>query len=151
MNDPGPQRLELSPSGAYAGTVMAVHATAAGCFLATMSGYAGMALALLMLALGAASARERALLRGSRAPRAIEIPASGAAAAVILASGEAIAVRPLRGIGVTRHWVALGPGSLAGRAVLVTAGMLAPAEMRTLRLWALWGRTPGMGSRQLRP
>ena len=150
MNDSRPQRLELSPSAAYAGAVMAVHATAAGCFLATMTGYAGMALALLMLALGAAAARERALLRGSGAPRAIDIPVSGAAA-VILASGEAIAVRPLRGVGVTRHWVALGPGSLAGRAVLVTAGMLAPADMRTLRLWALWGRTPGMGSRRLRP
>lgn len=149
MNDPGPQRLELSPSGAYAGAVMAVHATAAGCLLATLTGLAGMALALLILALGAASARERALLRGSRAPRAIEIPASGPAL-VILASGEAVAVRPVRGIGVTRRWVALGKGSLAGRAVLVTAGMLAPAEMRRLRLWALWGRTPGVAPRQPR-
>ena len=124
---------------------MAVHVTAAGCFLATMTGLPGVALALLILALGAALARERVLLRGANAPRAIEIPASGAAV-VILASGAAVAVRPLRGIGVTRHWVALGPGSLAGRAVLVTAGMLAPAEMRILRLWALWGRTPGAAS-----
>jgi hypothetical protein len=129
---------------------MAVHATAAGCVLATMTGLPGMALALLILALGAASARERALLRGARAPRAIEIPASGLAV-VILASGQAIAVRPVRGIGVTRHWVALGPGSLAGRAVLVTAGMLAPAEMRILRLWALWGRTPAAAASRRLP
>ena len=126
---------------------MAAHATAAGCFLATMTGFPGIALALLMLALGAVSARERALLRGARAPRAIELAASGAAV-VILASGKAIAMRPLRGIGVTRHWVALGAGSFAGRAVLVTAGMLGPAQMRILRLWALWGRTPGAASRR---
>jgi hypothetical protein len=72
-------------------------------------------------------------------------------AVVILASGQAIAVRPVRGIGVTRHWVALGPGSLAGRAVLVTAGMLAPAEMRILRLWALWGRTPAAAASRRLP
>ena len=148
MNDPGSQRLELSPSAAYAGTVMAVHATAAACFLATMTGLAGVALAVLILGLGAASARERALLRGSGSPRAVAIPASGAAM-VILANGETVAVRALGGLGVTRYWVALGPVSPAGRAVLVTAGMLGPAEMRILRLWALWGRIPGVASRPL--
>ena len=127
---------------------MAVHATAAACFLATMTGLAGVALAVLILGLGAASARERALLRGSGSPRAVAIPASGAAM-VILANGETVAVRALGGLGVTRYWVALGPVSPAGRAVLVTAGMLGPAEMRILRLWALWGRIPGVASRPL--
>ncbi len=94
-----------------------------------------------MLALGAAAAWGHALLRGSRSPRAIEIAASGSAV-VILADGKAIAVRPVRGIGVTRYWVALRPASIAGRAVLVTVGMLGPAQMRILRLWALWGRIP---------
>ncbi len=112
-----------------------------------------MALALLILALGGVSAWDRALLRGARSPRAIEIPASGAAvvavvAVVVLASGETMAVRAVRGIGVTRHWVALGPRSLAGRGVLVTAGMLGPAAFRILRLWALWGRTPGVAPGQ---
>ena len=127
--------------------VMAVHAGAAACFLTAMPGIPGLALAVLILGLGAASARERALLRGSRSPRAIEIAASGSAV-LVLASGETIAVRPVRGIGVTRHWVALGPTTLAGRAMLVTAGMLAPAQMRLLRLWALWGRVPGPAWRQ---
>jgi hypothetical protein len=99
-----------------------------------------MTLALLTFALGVIAAWDRALLRGARSPRAIEIPATGEAL-VVLASGETVAVRAVRGIGVTRHWVALAPLSLAGRSVLVTAGMLGPAGARILRLWALWGRT----------
>ena len=125
---------------------MAVHAAAAGCFLATLSGFPGVALAVLILALGVASASGRALLRGSHSPRAIEIAPSGSAV-VKLADGKAIAMRPVRGIGVARYWVALRPVSVAGRAVLVTAGMLGPAEMRILRLWALWGRIPGLAWR----
>ena len=121
---------------------MAVHATAAACFLTTMSGVPAWGLAVLVLCLGGVSAWERALLRGSRAPRAIEVADAGSAV-VILASGKAIDVRPVRGIGVTRYWVALGPATLAGRAIFVTAGMLGPAQMRILRLWALWGRIPG--------
>ena len=99
-----------------------------------------MALALLIFALGGVAAWNRALLRGSRSPRAIEIPASGPAL-VVLGSGETYAVRAVRGIGVTRYWVALGPLSPAGRSLLVTSGMLGPAGARSLRLWALWGRT----------
>ena len=106
-----------------------------------------MALALLILALGGVSAWNGALLRGLRSPRAIEIQASGAAV-VVLASGERVGVRAVPGIGVTRHWVALAPLSLIGRSVLVTAGMLGPASARLLRLWALWGRTPGVASEQ---
>jgi hypothetical protein len=113
-----------------------------------MTGLPGVALALLILALGGASAWDRALLRGPRSPRAIEIPAEDTAVAV-LANGETIAVHALRGIGVTRYWVALSSRSLAGRSLLVTAGMLGPAEFRILRLWALWGRTPGLASGQL--
>ena len=143
MNRRKLQRLELSPSASFAGAVMAVHASAATCFLATLSGFSGPALAALILGLGAASAWQRALLRGSRSPRAVEIQPSGTAV-VILRSDKANAVRAVRGIGVTRYWVALRPASGAGRAVLVTAGMLAPAEMRILRLWALWGRIPGL-------
>jgi hypothetical protein len=113
-----------------------------------MTGFSGMALAALILALGAVSAWDRALLRCAHSPRAIEIAPSGAAV-VVLANGDTLAVRAVRGIGVTRHWVALGPLSLVGRGVLVTAGMLGPAAARLLRLWALWGRTPGVASGQL--
>jgi hypothetical protein len=112
-----------------------------------MTGLTGVALAVLSLALGATAAWNRALLRGARSPRAIEIPPTGEAR-VILANGEAVAVRAVHGIGVTRHWVALASRSPAGRSMLVTAGMLGPAAARRLRLWALWGRTPGVASGQ---
>ena len=113
-----------------------------------MTGFPGWALAALILALGAAAAWERALLRGARSPRAIEIAPTGTAM-VVLADGEAFAVRAVRGIGLTRYWVALGSVSATGRSVLVTAGMLDPAAMRVLRLWALWGRTQGVAPGQL--
>ena len=112
-----------------------------------MTGFPGTALAFLILALGSVSAWDRALLRGAHSPRAIEIGATGTAM-VVLASGEAIAVRALGGMGVTRHWVALAPATPAGHSMLVTAGMLGPAGARILRLWALWGRTPGVASGQ---
>ena len=111
-----------------------------------------MALAFLVLALGAVSAWDRALLRGPRSPRVIELPVPGAGvptASVVLANGQTVALRAVRGIGVTRHWVALRPQAFSGGGVLVTAGMLAPAAHRVLRLWALWGRTPGVATARL--
>ena len=131
----------------YAGLILAVHTAAAACFLTTMTGFFGIALALLVLMLGGFSAWERALLRGHGSPRAIEFQASGGAT-VVLASGERTAVRAVRGVGVTRHWVALAPVSLTGRSVLVTSGMLGAASARILRLWALWGKTAGAASGQ---
>ena len=106
-----------------------------------------MALAVLILVLGGVSAWDRALLRGASSPRVIEIQPSGEAT-VILGDGERLVVRAVGGIGVTRHWVALASASLAGRSVMVTEGMLGAASARILRLWALWGRTPGVASGQ---
>ena len=134
----------------YAGLIFAVHAAAAACFLTTMTGLLGIALALLILMLGGLAAWERALLRGSGSPRAIEIQGSGTGA-VVLANGARIPVRPVRGVGVTRHWVALAAVSFTGRGALVTAGMLGTANARLLRLWALWGRLPGVASGQRLP
>ncbi len=65
-----------------------------------------------------------------------------------LGSGETVPVRPVRGIGITRHWVALAALAPAGRSVVVTAGMLGREQARVLRLWALWGRTPGVAAVQ---
>jgi len=141
-------RLELSPAPRFAAAVLAVHAAAAACILAVVAGWQGVALALLLPALGAAAAWDRALLRGAQSPKAIEIPGSGEAR-VVFADGETAAVEALRGIGVNRHWVALRCGSPARRGVLVTAGMLRPGPFRLLRLWALWGKLPGVASRQL--
>ena len=138
------------PSPGYAGLILVVHAIAAACFLTTMTGFSGISAALLIFALGSVAAWNRALLRGRRSPRAMEIHPSGAAT-VVLEGGERIAVRPVRGVGVTRHWVALAPTSLTGRSVLVTAGMLGAANARQLRLWALWGRVTGVAPGQRLP
>ena len=148
MSPAKPLRLEFSPSVAFAVAILSIHAAAAACFLTTMTGWPGMALAVLILALGGASAWDRALLRGSRSPRAVEIDAAGKGC-VALASGERIAADPVRGIGVARRWVALKGGAPMRRGVLVTAGMLGPEDLRMLRLWALWGRLPAVASRQL--
>jgi hypothetical protein len=50
---------------------------------------------------------------------------------------------------VTRYWVALDTGAPMRRSVLVTAGMLQPGPFRLLRLWALWGRVPGVAPGQV--
>jgi len=95
-----------------------------------------------------AAAWDRALLRGARAPRAIEI-GPGSQASLVLADGATAPALPVRGIGVSRHWVALRIGLPARRALLVTGGMLAPEPFRLLRLWALWQRVPGVAPGQL--
>jgi hypothetical protein len=52
---------------------------------------------------------------------------------------------------VTRHWVALRLRSRKRRSLLVAGGMLSEEPFRLLRLWALWGRMPGVARRQLPP
>ena len=141
-------RLELSPSRRFAAAVLAVHVAAAACIVAVLAGWQGIALAILLPALGAAAAWDRALLRGAHSPKTIEIPGSGEAR-LVFADGRAAAIGALHGIGVNRHWVALRCASPARRGVLVTAGMLQPGQFRLLRLWALWGKLPGVASRQL--
>jgi hypothetical protein len=125
-----------------------MHVAAACSVLAVAPGFAGAAIAMLLVALGAAAAWDRALLRGRRSPRAIEIPASGKAM-LVLADGQTMAAAPAHGMGTTRHWVALATDTRFRRGVLVTAGMLPPGPFRLLRLWALWGRAPGVASGQL--
>ncbi|HLX80676.1 MAG TPA: hypothetical protein VKS43_08840 [Burkholderiales bacterium] len=125
-----------------------MHAVAAGSVAAVAPGPAGAALAVLLVALGAAAAWDRALLRGCRSPRAIEILGSGEAL-LVFADGKAAAARAVHGSGITRHWVALAAGSPMRRSLLVTSGMLQPGPFRLLRLWAVWGRVPGVAPGQL--
>ena len=141
-------RLELSPSRWFATAILATHAVAAGSIVAVAPGPAGGALAALLVALGAAAAWDRALLRGRRSPRAIEIRGSGEAL-VVFADGSTAAAKAVHGSGVTRSWVALAAGSLTRRSLLVTSGMLQAGPFRLLRLWAVWGRVPGVASGQL--
>jgi hypothetical protein len=103
--------------------------------------------ASLVLALGAAAAWDRALLRAALSPRAIEIRPSGEALCV-LASGESLPIAT-PGSRVTRYWVSLRLRSPWRRSLMLVAGMLPSDAFRLLRIWALWGRLPGVASRQL--
>lgn len=134
-------RLELRASRALAGALALVHGAGAVCLAAVIPGHAGMALALLLLALGGAAARDRALLRARGSVRALELEGDGVAT-LELADGRRLAAR----VGRQRHigpwWVALPLAGVSRRSLIVVHDMLPPAEFRRLRLWALWGRVP---------
>ena len=138
----------MSPCPAFAAVIVTAHAAAALCIALVFPGAAGATLAFLVLALGAAAAWNRALLRGSRAPRAIEI-APSAEASLVRADGRPVPARPLRGIGVSRWWVMLRLEAPGRGGVLISAGMLRSEPFRLLRLWALWERAPGVARGQL--
>jgi hypothetical protein len=141
-------RLPLSASYGFGALIVAAHALAAGCFLTILQGWTGFALAFLALALGAAAAWDRALLRGARSPRMIELHPSGEAWCG-LANGESLSILPPSGNSVSRIWVALRLDSPRRRSLLVTQGMVAPDAFRRLRLWARWGKLAGVAARPL--
>ena len=155
MSDSAPNgtprlRLELTASPGLAALIMAVHGAAAACFLTVLTGWQGVALAGLTVALGGIAAWDRALLRAPYSPRTLEFPREGAAKC-LFANGESTVLQPLKGSAVTRHWVALGLGSPRRRSLFIATGMLAPQALRLVRLWALWGRLPRVPSARSAP
>ena len=141
------QRLELRPSAAFAAAILAGHAAAAAAAYSVLPGVMSGALALALLALGAAAAWSRALLRSSGAVRAMEI--GGPQAVFQLANGESFAAEVAARRYVTRYLVALQLGRPLSRTLLVTADMLGAREFRSLRIWALWNRLPRVAAKQL--
>jgi hypothetical protein len=140
-------RLNLRPSWRLAFLIAGLHALAGGSVLVASPNLAGAVLAVLVAALGAAAAWDRALLRGRNSPRALVVSAGGGSG-VELADGARCPV----GAGpraVNRFAVTLPLEGSARRSVLVARDMLDPAGFRLLRLWALWGRVPGVASAQL--
>jgi hypothetical protein len=127
--------------------IILVHGIAAACFLTVMTGWIAFAAAALVLVLGVAAAWDRALLGAARSPRAIEIHPSGEAFC-LLADGKSLPIAT-SGSAVTRFWVSLRLRSPWRRSLLLVEGMLLPEPFRLLRLWALWGRLPGVAPRQL--
>jgi len=144
-------RLELAPSRRLAAAIVAAHAAAAAAVLTVLDGFAGVFLALALLALGAAAAWSRALLRARASVRSIEL--GGALPVFHLASGEALPAAVGARRYVSRLLVTLPVGaphfSPWGRTLLVSADMLRPEEFRRLRIWALWDRLPGVAAAQL--
>jgi len=138
--------LRLRPSPFLAVVIVALHTVAAACVLAVLPGIAAVLLALALFLLGLAAAWSRALLRSRFSVRALEI--SGAALTLELSGGDRIAAQVAERRYVSRLAVTL-PLQRPRRTLLVTADMLPAPDFRRLRIWALWGRLPGVAAAQL--
>ena len=136
-------RLELAPSVGLAGAIVVAHGAAAACAVLALPGAGGWALGAALFALGMASAWGRALLRASASVRMLEI--DGEALVLHLTGGESLRAEASPRRYVSRWFVTVPLVRPARRTLLVSAGMLAPADFRRLRLWALWGRLPVAG------
>ena len=140
----------LRPSRSLAILIVVAHGAAAAAVLVALRGPPGWTLAVLLLLLGIATARDRALLRGAGAVRGFEIEGP-----------DRIVLQHLRGapLGVrvgARRWVSAGLVAVPiaaprRRVLLVTRGMLEADALRRLRIWALWGRLPAVAPMPRRP
>ncbi len=140
MKPATPLRLPLDGSWTLAAWAVAAHAAAAICVTLAWPAPAGFLVAVLLALLGTAASWRLVLLRASSSPGTLLLGAEGAFA-VLLRGGRRIDSGP--GVRfVTGHCVVLRTGSAACPTVLVAAGMLGPADLRRLRVWALWGRVP---------
>jgi hypothetical protein len=129
-------RLSLLPSRHLAAAILGAHVAAAGCVRLALPGWGGIALAAVLLALGLAVARSRALLGAPASPRVLVL---GERLTVELANGATLTGERRPGGHVSRFLVTL---PLANRTLLITRDMLSAPQFRHLRLWALWGRLP---------
>jgi len=141
-------RLELGASRGLARALVLAHVAAAVCMLAVLPGATGAGLATLLVALGCVTARDRALLRARRSLRALELQADGRAI-LELADGSLLPGSVAARRNVNQWWVTLALQGAPHRTVLVVRDMLPAAEFRRLRIWALWGRVPGVAAPQL--
>jgi hypothetical protein len=138
-------RFELKPSLPLAFAIIAAHAAAGAAAFAALRGPGGAALALALLALGAAAAWHRALLRSRQSVRAVEIVEEGGVV-LELAGGARIAATVAPRRYVSRLMVTLPVTRPRRQTILVTRGMLDEAAFRHLRLWALWDRLPALAA-----
>jgi len=137
-----PLRLVLHPSPGLTAAILGVHSLAAASLWVAIPGVAAGVIAMLISVLGVVAARDRGLLRGRAAIRAIEL--SGPEDLLLeFSDGTRRAARSPRRRHVSRFGVGLRLEGVRRRSFFVATGMLDPAAARCLRLWALWGRVPG--------
>ncbi len=141
-------RLELRGSPALAGALLLLHALAAACIAAALPGAWGWALATLVAALGAATAWDRGLLSFKRSVRFLELYADRQAL-LELADGSRLEGTVAARCNVSPWWVTLPLDRRARRTLLVARDMLSEGDFRRLRIWALWGRVPGVAAPHL--
>jgi hypothetical protein len=137
----------LKPSRKLAVAIVAAHAVAGACAFIVLPGLAGGLIASGLVALGISVAWTRALLRSPRSVRAIAI--AGDIATLELADGARLEARIGERRHVSRLMVALAFAKPVRRTILITRDMLGGDLFRTLRIWALWGRVPGVAGKQL--
>jgi len=144
VSAPDATQFHLVPSRSLALLIVVAHGAAGAAVLAVApQAVAGWSLAVLLLALGMATAWDRALLRGRRAvcaftclgPELIELKFVDGAT-----TRAHVAVRRWVGSGL----VVLALSTPRRRGLLVTAAMLERDAFRCLRIWALWGAIPGV-------
>ena len=138
-------KFVLKPSRKLAAVIVAAHAVAALSVFVVLPTVAGALVATGLIALGITAAWSRALLRAGRSVRAIEI-AGEEGITLELANGERLQAPAGARRHVGRFLVTL---PVARRTILVTADMLGRDLFRLLRIWALWGRLPGVAGKQL--
>jgi len=140
-------RLELAPSPLLAIAIVALHAAAGLSVLMVMPRLPGVLLAVLLLALGIALAWSRALLRSRTSVRTMEL--DGTQLEVLLASGERFRAEVAGRRYVSRFLVSILLRHPVRRTILVTQDMLGGDLFRRLRIWAVWGKLPGVAAKQL--
>jgi membrane-bound toxin of toxin-antitoxin system len=140
-------RLELAPSAFLTVLLIALHGAAALCVLAVIPGLAGLAGAALVAFLGMAAAWSRGLLRAGSSVRALEL--AGPKLELRLASGESFPAEVAERRYAGRYLVMLPLRHPVRRTILVTRDMLDADSFRRLRIWALWGKVPGVARPQL--
>ena len=118
----------------------ALHAAAAFSLVMVLPGLPGLLAAGLLLALGVATVRSRALLRSAASVRAIELV--GPKLEVELASGERFCAELAERRYVSRLLVLLPLRSPVRRTILISNDMAGGDSFRRLRIWALWGKLP---------
>jgi len=138
-------RFRLAPSRRIALFIGLAHAGAAAAVLTVAHRTAsGWAFAALLVALGIATAWDRALLRAGGAVRGFVL--EGPESIVLeLARNDVLRSRVGARRWVSTHLVVLSIYDVPRRRTLLVAGdMLDPDAFRRLRLWALWGQLPGV-------
>jgi hypothetical protein len=140
-------RLELRASRILAGALLLLHALAAACIAVVLPGVWGATLAALVAALGVATAWDRALLRSARSVRFVELYAGGLAV-LGLADGSRLEGPVAARRNVSPWWVTLPFEGRTRRTLPVARDMLSAGDFRRLRIWALWGRVPGVAAPQ---
>ena len=130
-----------------AGLIIGAHLAAGAAVLLVLPNVAGAGLAAAIGALGFIAMRRTALLRAADSVRAIAL--DGERTVLELADGRSVPAELSERRYVSPFAVSLPVVRPVRRTILVAADMLDAHSFRLLRIWAVWGRVPGVAGKQL--